>query len=60
MEKSKSDFLAKEINKILKFYKLGDFHSIVSRSIKLLKKYPDFWIFNFNEIDKIERGYAWI
>ncbi len=48
MEKSKSDFLAKEINKILNFYKLGDFHSIVSRSIKLLKKYPDFSpLYNF-------------
>ena len=57
MEKSKSDFLTKEINKVLNFYKLGDFHSIVSRSKKLLKKYPDFSpLYNFLGISYRQLG----
>ena len=57
MEKSKGDFLAKEINKILNFYKSGDFHSIIIRSKKLLKKYPDFSpLYNFLGISYRQLG----
>jgi len=57
MEKSKGDFLAKEISKILNFYKLGDFHSIVSISKKLLKKYPEFSpLYNFLGISYRQLG----
>ena len=57
MEKSKGDFLTKEISKILNFYKSGDYHSIIIRSKKLLKKYPDFSpLYNFLGISYRQQG----
>ena len=57
MENSKADFLAKQIRKILDFYNLGDFDSIISKSKKLLKKYPDFSpLYNFIGISYRQLG----